>query len=218
MKVTFKRHAESKRYLESIGCKLLLSTLMILLGSALPSAGENSLEAFPSHGKIKVRPTHGQITDRRKEFQSDGKIELAEDPVKMKTIQSGKTGSLIKRSAILSHRKSWTIVPKEAVLYVPKNFASRVNGKREGKLVSWREVLAQNRVWLQLHNVSVAQARGEIPLGEEAVTNYQRTGRVVVAVCHEGPISVKPRKEPGGSTQSSSGVSPTTGTRRSALK
>jgi len=92
----------------------------------------------------------GQITDRRKDFQTDGKIELAEDRMKLKTTQSGKTGSMINRSAILSHGKSWTIVPKEAVRDIPKNFASRVNGKREGKLVSWREFLAKNRVWLQL--------------------------------------------------------------------
>ncbi len=92
--------------------------------------------------------------------------------MKLKATQSGKTGSLIKRSAILSHGKSWTIVPKEAVLDGPKNFASRVNGKREGKLVSWREFLAKNRVWLQLPHVGVAQARGEIPLGEEAVSKY----------------------------------------------
>jgi len=62
----------------------------------------------------------GQITDRRKDFQTDGKIELAEDPMKLKTTQSGKTGSLIKRSAILAHGTSWTIILKEAVLECPQ--------------------------------------------------------------------------------------------------
>ena len=45
-------------------------------------------------------------------------------------------------------------------------------------------------------NVNISQARGEAAMAEELVKVYQSSARIVVAVCHKGPISVKPLKAP----------------------
>ena len=175
---------------------VLLPAILFSVAFALLFAAEFRKKPFEVKGEVKARPTHEQLKAQRKEVETDGRIELVDEPIKMEAIRSGKTKSLIKRSTILAYRQSWTIVPKDSVLHVPKHLSSRVNGKRKGKLVTWKKFLEMNRGWLQLQNVNISQARGEAAMAEESVKVYQSSGRIVVAVCHKGPISVKPLKEP----------------------
>jgi hypothetical protein len=136
------------------------------------------------------------LSELRKDIRTDRKIKIADEPIEMKAITSGKTDSLISRSAILSQGGSWTIVPKESVLNVPRHLSMHVNGERTGQLVSWAEFYAKNRGWLKVQNVELAQARGDEALAEETVRGYRESGHVVVAVCHKGPISMKPPRVP----------------------
>jgi hypothetical protein len=79
---------------------------------------------------------------------------------------------------------------------VPARYKAQLNGKRVGKLVPWQTFYAQNRGWIHVHSVSMSQARGEKELDPKQVEVYQGLGRVVVSVCHGGPISViKPKVE-----------------------
>jgi hypothetical protein len=64
-----------------------------------------------------------------------------------------------------------------------------------GKLLTWREFSARNRGWLHLQNVTLAHARGETPLAPEVFESHRTIGRVVVAVCEGGPISMPARQE-----------------------
>lgn len=173
----------------------LMGIVLLLATGSAPGQQRAQLKAPPSKSEPKVRPTHGQLTARRAKVESNGEIALAEKPRALRKLRSGKTASLIQRSAIIAHRGQWTIVPKESVLYVPAHLRSRVNGERSGRLVTWKEFLVKNRTWLRLEDVRIEQARGEVPLRAEDVKVYEQSGQVVVAVCHNGPISVKPLKE-----------------------
>jgi aromatic ring-cleaving dioxygenase len=178
----------------------LLPVLLLSSGVALLIAGE----ADKSEKKLfRMRPTHEQLqaqqaTDRaqRAERQVDPK---AVNPVVKEKREGPDTGSLIKRSAVLSSGRSWTIVPKGAVLHVPAQYEKYVNGKRAGQLVPWQTFYAQNRGWLHVHPVSMDQARGEKTMDPKQVEAYMGLSRVVVSVCHGGPISViAPKKEEAG--------------------
>ena len=106
-----------------------------------------------------------------------------------------KPADLVGRSTILSFGGTWTIVPKGAVLHVPQAMRGRVDVAQEGTFVAWRDFYTRNRGWIHLQSVKMEQARGEKALAEEITAAYARIGRVVVAVCHGGPISIRPPVE-----------------------
>ena len=105
-------------------------------------------------------------------------------------------GSLLSRSLILSYRGTWTIVPKGAVLHVPAAYRERIVPGPTGRLIPWTEFYARNRGWIHTQNVTFEHARGEAALSPEILELHKRLGRVVVAVLHQGPISVKAPVEP----------------------
>ncbi len=153
-------------------------------------------------GAAKLRPTHEALMQRKAEAAEKAAAKAAKRGVKtvkpgeIKYVPRKKMGTLIDRSAILCSGGNWTLVPKEAVLHIPPAYKARIDGKRSGKLIPWQQFFAKNRGWIHTHSVSISQARGDvaIPTAQEDV--YLHLGRVVVAVCHNGPISVKPLKKP----------------------
>jgi len=177
--------------------KLTLVPVVVLISSAAMLAAGKVKYLKPLEAK--VRPTHESLSRRQKEA---GK-ETANDslvPVEPGTLKrskpAGERKGIVERSSILCSGYHWTLVPKGAVIHVPAAYASRVNGERKGRLLPWNKFLQKNRTWLQVHSVSIKQARGERELKPEEVELYKRTGRVVVAVCHKGPISVIPYAPP----------------------
>lgn len=148
------------------------------------------------------RTTHEALMQRRAEVlkkANAGKEKGGVHTVKPGEIKYEKRktlGNLLDRSSILCAGGFWTLVPKEAVLHVPAPYRNRVDGPRSGKLIPWSQFLAKNRGWLQIHSVNIPQARGEQAMEPKRVDVYRNSGRVVVAVCHNGPISVKPLKVP----------------------
>ena len=197
MNKTFKFFVDTTfLYRSKIGTKLmvLLPACLFAIGFALLFAEGFRRKPFEIKGTVKPRPTHAQLQEKRKEVQTDGKIAIAEEPIKLEKIRSGKTESLIKRSVILSHGPYWTLVPKGAILHVPGHLTKRVGAAKKGKLVSWNEFLGKNRGWIQLQEVSLSQARGEAEFSEAVVKTYRSAGQVVVAVCHQRPISMKAPK------------------------
>lgn len=184
-----------------------LNSLSILSAMCVASAACVSLAApEPAQGdpQAKLRPTHEVLRQRQLEAAARAKASRGEKGDGVDTVKPGeikyenrkKLGNLLDRSSILCSGGNWTLVPKEAVIHVPASYRSRVNGTRSGKLVPWSEFFAKNRGWLQTHSVSIPQARGEMVMDPKQVDVYKTSGRVVVAVCHNGPISVKPLKVP----------------------
>jgi len=157
--------------------------------------------AVPADSQARLRTTHASLMERRAaalkkaSANKNGGVKTVK-PGEIKYEKRKELGNLLDRSSILCSGGYWTLVPKEAVLHVPAVYRSRVDGPRNGKLVPWSQFYPKNRGWLQTHSVSISQARGEAKMEPKAVDVYKTSGRVVVAVCQSGPISVKPLKVP----------------------
>lgn len=152
-----------------------------------------SLQAEP----IQQRVTHEELLERQNkarkmlvEQQQTNRV----DPAELKERKKKDRGDIISRSTILSYGSTWTIVPKGAVLHVPSFLSARVDGEKSKRFVSWKNFYQSNRGWIHLQNVKMQQARGKEAMPEEVLEAYPKIGRVVVAVCHGGPISVVPPK------------------------
>ena len=174
----------------------LIPVLMFFSGLAFLFAGETQKQEQKA---FRMRPTHDALKARQDKSRDAFAEKQVEVKVAMPVISEKRKGpdssSLIKRSAVLSSDRNWTIVPKGAVLHVPQQYQVRVNGKRAGKLIPWKTFYTQNRGWIHVHSVSMDQARGEEKMDPKQVEVYKSVSRVVVSVCHGGPISVIAPKE-----------------------
>lgn len=103
---------------------------------------------------------------------------------------------LLTRSEIFCYLGQATLVPKRAVLHVPKDLAGRTGLKEVSKFIPWRDFYLANRGWLRTVAVTRAQAEGREALDEATVLSFAKETRVVVATYQEGPISVIPPQIP----------------------
>jgi len=98
--------------------------------------------------------------------------------------------SLIFQSEILHDGHHWTLVPRGAVLFVPKAKMANVGARPVGILLPWIEFLAKNPAWVSTHETSFNQASGDDPLPPEKTAFWEKQDRVIIAVHGGGPISV----------------------------
>lgn len=178
---------------------LLVPVLMFSSGLAFLIAGETQKQEKKAY---QMRPTNETLQARQAKALAHFDKEHADDPKPIKVgvkekRESPGTTSLIDRSALLCSGRNWTIVPKRAVLHIPAQYQARVNGKRSGKLIPWKTFYEQNRGWIHVHSVSMQEARGERPIDSKKIEAYKGVSRVVISVCHGGPISVvePPKKD-----------------------
>jgi hypothetical protein len=166
----------------------LLSHASLLGEQLVPSGIPNGLPM-----KLRMRATHEELAARRaleakKEKKPIG-VEAAE-PGMVKPRKRAVT-SLVGRSTVISFGEFWTFVPKGAVLHVPASLQSRVGAKPKGRLLTWADFFARNRGWMTQQAVEISHARGEKEIPEDVVAHYRKGSQVVVATCHNGPISMK---------------------------
>ncbi len=142
-----------------------------------------------------VAPTNEQLVLKLKE--SDQQIR----PSKVSTLSSAvdpATGNqpqgLIGSSEILCFSGVLTLVPKRAVLQVPKNLANRLKEQPNIKIVNWDEFYAANRNWITTVEVNRDQAEGRQSLSKDVSVSIVKSGNVVVATCEGNPVSVLPVK------------------------
>ncbi|MFD2160016.1 hypothetical protein ACFSW8_14000 [Rubritalea tangerina] len=100
--------------------------------------------------------------------------------------------SLLERSDILSNGNIWTLVPKNAILYVPQRLQSKVVSAPNGKFVNWQTFLTKNPAWLSTHPVSLKNSSGSDKIDFETFEPVKQRGKIIVAVHNKGPISVTP--------------------------
>lgn len=108
---------------------------------------------------------------------------------------------LISQSDIISFHGISTLVPKRAVLQIPKSCADRMKMEPGSKIVSWSEFYAQNRGWITTVEVSRVQAEGNKPFAEETQKYMSTCRNLIVATYQGGPISVLPPKAPAPETK-----------------
>ena len=104
--------------------------------------------------------------------------------------------SLIARSEFISFRGMTSLVPKRAVLHVPKDMAERLGMKEGHQIGSWTDFLNANRAWIRTVPVTRVQAEGREPMPEATLKSFEKETRLVIATYQEGPISIMPLKVP----------------------
>lgn len=149
-----------------------------------------------SHAEMRDVMTQEQLIKKRSQMaQLDPMknmvvVESKEDPAK------SIPRDLISQSDVISFGGISTLVPKHAILLIPKNHASRVAYVEGNPLVSWLDFYTKNRGWITTVEVSFAQAKGEAPLSEAVSKQIAKTGNIVIATFSGGPISMLAPKTP----------------------
>jgi hypothetical protein len=125
------------------------------------------------------------------------------DPMKNMPVAKGEDPSmanrpkdLISQSDIISFQGIATLVPKRAILQIPKNYGNRIALEAGAQIMGWADFYARNRGWITTVEVSRTQAEGKLPLPDETQKQMTECGNLVVATYLGGPISVLPLKEP----------------------
>jgi hypothetical protein len=140
--------------------------------------------------------THDQLVlNMRKAAQNDPMRNLkpaaGEDPSLV-----NQPKDLVAASDIISFGGNTTLVPKRAILAMPKGVADRVKYQPGTKIISWLDFYTLNRGWITTVEVSRPQAEGNVPLDEKIAQNIAKSSNLVVATYQGGPISVLPPKAP----------------------
>ncbi len=103
---------------------------------------------------------------------------------------------LISESDIVCFNGIATLVPKRAILQIPKNMADRLKYIAGAKLMGWGDFYALNRGWITTVEVSRVQAEGNFPIAEDTRKQMSKSANLIVATFQAGPISVLPLKVP----------------------
>ena len=173
-----------------------MKTSTAILALTLLAAASAGAQNAPARLKMRDAATHDQIVEIARKAAAE-KTEPVFQPVEGKDPSiANRPGDLISRSDILCYGGVATLVPKRAILHIQKNMAGRIGMQDGAKIVNWREFHASNRAWITTANVSRTQAEGNEPMSEATVKSFAKESRIVVAVYHEGPISVLPLKVP----------------------
>ena len=102
--------------------------------------------------------------------------------------------SLIDSSDVICFNGVVTLVPKRAILQIPKNLMDRLKYQPGAKLMSWGDFYALNRGWITTMEVTRVQAEGNAPLAEADTKRIAKSGNLIIATYQAGPISVLPPK------------------------
>jgi len=140
--------------------------------------------------------THEQLIPKLRQAQQS-------DPMKNMPVVTGadpadvyKPKDLLSESDIISFQGMATLVPKRAILLIPKNYQDRIAMRPGAKIVGWADFFVANRGWITTVEVSRTQAEGNLALADDTRKNLSECGNLVVATYMGGPISVLPLKEP----------------------
>jgi hypothetical protein len=150
----------------------------------------------PKHVGMREAVTHDQIVEASREARKATPPPVftpapGDDP---SVVNQPK--DILSRSEIFSHLGLASLVPKRAVLHIPKGLAGRMTFLPDSKFVPWRDFFQANRAWIRTVPVSRAQAEGKQPMDEAILKSFAKEPRVVIATYQEGPISVMPLRVP----------------------
>jgi hypothetical protein len=173
-----------------------MKTNSLVLGAVAGMLMPGALAEAPKRMAMRDAVTHDQIVEADRKAKEDApppvfKPAEGEDPS-----VTNRPQGLLSQSEIFCFLGKASLVPKRAVLHVPKELAGRLGMKDGVSFVSWREFHGINRAWIRTVQVSRAQAEGRQPLDEELLKSFAKEPRLVVATYQEGPISVTPLRVP----------------------
>jgi hypothetical protein len=169
--------------------------LLALAGSVWISA-----HAFAAPGEMRDTLTDEQLAQKRG-------LSEQQDPMKKLPIATGEDPSkdlpkdLISQSDLLCFGGIATLVPKHAILQIPKNYEDRVKYITGTQIKGWSDFYAINRGWITTVEVTLDQAGGKVPIPEATGKQLAKSGNLVVAVFNGGPVSMLPAKVPAEKTE-----------------
>jgi hypothetical protein len=141
---------------------------------------------------------HAQLVEIQRSAQDNDPM-AALDQAPARESSEGNEGieprDFIAASDVLSSLGMATLVPKRAVIYVPKRLEDRLKLQADAQFRTFPEFARFNRAWLRTLEVTQAQAEGIEKIDEKSLEREKRLGQVIVATFHGGPISVLPPKE-----------------------
>jgi len=145
---------------------------------------------------MRQAPTHDEIVEFSRKAKEETPAPVFTPAEGPDPSVANKLGDLIARSDVLCFQGRATLVPKRAVLHVPKSLSGRMGMQDGSQLGSWTEFLNANRAWIRTVAVTRVQAEGNEPMPEAVLKSFDKEQRVVIATYQEGPISVLPLKVP----------------------
>lgn len=137
----------------------------------------------------KKRVSHADLVKKKKELEKKPSEVIA--PATKPTVQVKKK-SLIGSSTLLANNGTWTLVPKGSVIHIPENLKSKIVTAPTGRLIEWKTFLRKNHGWIHTHAINMTQAQGKDKVNQDTIKAYKSMGKIVVATCSGGPISVAP--------------------------
>lgn len=138
--------------------------------------------------------THEQLVTARQAVRQADPMKSLKQATSTDPSVANQARSFLAESDIISFGGISALVPKRAILQIPKTVADRIKAAPDGRLVGWKEFYTLNRGWITTMEVSRVQAEGNQPMSKEAETQMVRSGNLVVATYMGGPISVLPLK------------------------
>ena len=161
---------------------------------AFPARGAEE----PPAGTVVMREvvTHDQIVEAARKAKEDNPLPVFTPVEGADPTVVNRPKSLLARSEIISYQGMTTLVPKRAVIHIPKEMSDRLGMKDGCQMGSWLDFLNANRAWIRTVPVSRVQAEGREPLPEDTIKSFAKEKRLVVATYQDGPISVMPLKVP----------------------
>ena len=164
-----------------------LGFLVLLAPSVLVAADPGAPQEAMTHEQLILARRNADLGDPMSKMPAV----KGEDPSVV-----NRPPSILETSDIISFGKFATLVPKRAILQIPKSVADRIRLEPGATIQSWSEFYAANRGWITTVEVSRVQAEGNEPIAEETKLQLSKCGNLVVATYLGGPISMLPLKEP----------------------
>jgi hypothetical protein len=165
--------------------KIIRSTALVCLAAASMCAAQN---ATPQKMVMREAATHEQLAARLHNIEAEDpmkKLKPAEGPDPAASLPK----DIIGRSDVLCFGGLATLVPKQAILFTPSNYADRVGIQPGARVVGWSDFYAANRGWIITQDITMAQAEGKEPLPEKIAEKLTKGTNLIIATFQGGPIS-----------------------------
>ncbi|WP_156817225.1 hypothetical protein [Rubritalea marina] len=121
-------------------------------------------------------------------------VEEQQKVVKSSTVKLRPKVPIHMRMDFLSDRNLLLMVPKGALIVVPKEFESKIvrGGKADGSMVSMKHFLASNSSWVETYEVHFEQMMGKRKILQEELERLVLLNKVIIAINGGRPAGVKP--------------------------
>jgi len=167
---------------------LIVAGTPLLPADEVKMASGQVMRDAATHDELSARLA--QAKDPIRELQQLKAKEAANPP------RPAKVPDLFDSSDFLCFSGEATLVPKGAILHVPKDMQDRMHYNQGSTIKTWSDFLPTNRAWITTVEVNRLQAEGNAMLSEATLKEIAKSPQVVIATLQGGPISVMPPRVP----------------------